>query len=189
MTDKEIIIDGVDVSGCEFVEDCLPSADCKLLCGFCYEFKNCYYKQLQHEKQDHKHTTDLYNQALKDYDEQLQIISEIEKVIAPYQEPFELNVLSLPTAIESILERLQKDSQNFKRWYPIISRLFNKCGSYNHAKGLSLEQYALNLRKELDSYKQALEIIKNEINNTPRHYWGQKHIEFLEIINEVLKDD
>lgn len=40
-----------------------------------------------------------------------------------------------------------------------------------------------------DRYKQALEKIKNEINNTPRHYWGQRHVEFLDIINEVLKDE
>lgn len=52
MTDKEIIIDGVDVSKCRWhtnlIMDCLeiPTQPCK-----CTNDKNCYYKQLKRQEQ------------------------------------------------------------------------------------------------------------------------------------------
>lgn len=53
MTDKEIIIDCVDVSKCRWhtnlIMDCLeiPTQPCK-----CTNDKNCYYKQLKHKEQE-----------------------------------------------------------------------------------------------------------------------------------------
>ena len=59
MTDKQIIIDGCDVSGCEFFDECevkLDWSNCLAHCspypeGACYddcsEHPNCYYKQLK----------------------------------------------------------------------------------------------------------------------------------------------
>ena len=55
MADKEIIIDGVDVSKCRWhtnlIMDCLeiPTQHCK-----CTNDKNCYYKQLKHKEQECK---------------------------------------------------------------------------------------------------------------------------------------
>lgn len=55
MADKEIIIDGVDVSKCRWhtnlIMDCLeiPTQPCK-----CTNDKNCYYKQLKHKEQECK---------------------------------------------------------------------------------------------------------------------------------------
>lgn len=43
-----------------------------------------------------------------------QIINEIEEAIKPYQEPIELDALSLPGAIESILERKTKECDTLK---------------------------------------------------------------------------
>lgn len=53
MTDKEIIINGVDVSECEHYEDlnCFAYRDS---CGYpldCKDNPNCYYKQLKHKEQ------------------------------------------------------------------------------------------------------------------------------------------
>ena len=53
MTDKQIMINGVDVSECEHYEDlsCFAYRDS---CGYpldCKDNDNCYYKQLQREKQ------------------------------------------------------------------------------------------------------------------------------------------
>ena len=50
MTDKQIIIDGVDVSGCIFysghLQEYIGTHKCE--CGrSCYRNKNCYYKQLK----------------------------------------------------------------------------------------------------------------------------------------------
>jgi hypothetical protein len=59
MTDKQIIIDGIDVSGCEHFEECeteLEWSKCLADCysypegtcyGYCDEHPNCYYKQLK----------------------------------------------------------------------------------------------------------------------------------------------
>lgn len=54
MTDKEIIIDGVDVSKCEYVcNTAFGNIGCKLPFNeeiHCCNIPNCYYKQLQKEK-------------------------------------------------------------------------------------------------------------------------------------------
>ena len=50
MTDKQIIIDGVDVSGCvQFIQE---EKDCCDLGGNCKGWTNCYYKQLKRKEQE-----------------------------------------------------------------------------------------------------------------------------------------
>lgn len=51
MTDKQIIIDGVDVSGCEYFEDeeCLNPSETVVNCE---ASPNCYYKQLKAKEQE-----------------------------------------------------------------------------------------------------------------------------------------
>ena len=48
MTDKQIIINGVDVSGCVRLQD--DNISCELG-GKCQSWDNCYYKQLKRAKQ------------------------------------------------------------------------------------------------------------------------------------------
>lgn len=57
MTDKQIIINGVDVSGCEWFGQI--DLDINIICnsnspkkcsGYCKDNPNCYYKQLAREK-------------------------------------------------------------------------------------------------------------------------------------------
>ena len=51
MTDKQIIIDGVDVSGCKHYN---PEQyfKCNIGCCHCEENPNCYYKQLKRKEQE-----------------------------------------------------------------------------------------------------------------------------------------
>lgn len=96
MTDKEeIIIDGIDVSGCEHHRKCIlpDNIGCKIDDFLCCDKPNCNYKQLAHKTQ---------------------IIDEVEEVIKPYQEQIELDALSLPIAIESILERKTQECDIWK---------------------------------------------------------------------------
>lgn len=111
MTDKEqIIIDGVDVSECNFAilpKDSCPAKSrpyaretCCIACkehntilNYCKNNPNCYFKQLAHKTQ---------------------LIDEVEEVIKPYQEQIELDALSLPIAIESILERKEQECEELK---------------------------------------------------------------------------
>ena len=49
---KQIIIDGVDVSGCEFLRNCIipDNYGCKIDDSLCCDVGNCYYKQ--HERKE-----------------------------------------------------------------------------------------------------------------------------------------
>ena len=49
---KEIIINGVDVSGCEYYDKNRPSLTCTCEEYSCDECYNCYYKQLAREKKE-----------------------------------------------------------------------------------------------------------------------------------------
>ena len=56
MTDKQILIDGIDVSGCINYTDELKDCSCRLTYApfhyrFCEQNPNCYYKQLDQLKQ------------------------------------------------------------------------------------------------------------------------------------------
>lgn len=78
MTDKQIIIDGVDVSGCILRRRKEPN--CTVCNGYsskvfefdCSDFKNCYFKQLKRKEQEcEKLRGDFHdtNEQLKDYKE------------------------------------------------------------------------------------------------------------------------
>lgn len=67
MADKEIIIDGVDVSKCRWhtnlIMDCLeiPTQPCK-----CTNDKNCYYKQLKRQEQKNENLNEVTIQQRKE---------------------------------------------------------------------------------------------------------------------------
>ena len=54
MVTEEIIIDGVNVAGCEFLRNCIipDNYGCKIDDSLCCDVGNCYYKQLQRLKQE-----------------------------------------------------------------------------------------------------------------------------------------
>ena len=99
MTDKEqIIIDGVDVKNCR--RRIGKNNYCRYFKRLCSENNfNCVWKQLARKTQ---------------------IIDEVEEVIKPYQEQIELDALSLPIAIESILERKTQECDIWKNQVLII---------------------------------------------------------------------
>ena len=108
MTDKQIIIDNVDVSGCEFYID---SKNLEFNCKqtpqsyFCKNQPNCYYKQLKCKEQECEELKKeleavyddckgcptcneaLYNANLyaKEYRKLKQTLTEIKEITEPYQ--------------------------------------------------------------------------------------------------------
>lgn len=74
MTDKQIIIDSVDVSGCKYFENTENEMCCSLhCCGGCRTYEDCDFKQLKRKEQDnfdkvknhHKQTLDkIWNIAV-----------------------------------------------------------------------------------------------------------------------------
>ena len=68
MTDKQIIIDGIDVSGCEWIKE--VGLDSEYICtcnshnkthGYCKYNTNCCTKELQRKKQECEELNNKYN--------------------------------------------------------------------------------------------------------------------------------
>lgn len=98
MTD-EIIIDGVDVSGCGYYDSYMSNGDCiiqglgtnnSILCCNCKDNTNCYYKQRQRKEQEcarykqvlekiKETATDL--KTRKDYHSLDEVIADIDKIL------------------------------------------------------------------------------------------------------------
>ena len=75
MVDKQVIINGCDVAGCEYLG---LYKECKLKCGSCCPIDcsdnpNCYYKQLKRKEQECQQAMDNYVQLdlqrVKEYNE------------------------------------------------------------------------------------------------------------------------
>lgn len=103
---EPLIVDGINVSKCYYVIDYDPpewqgtwggaihKGACRVYSKDCKDNPNCYFKQLARKTQ---------------------IIDGVEEVIKPYQEQIELDALSLPIAIESILERKTQECEELKK--------------------------------------------------------------------------
>jgi hypothetical protein len=85
MTDKEIIIDGINVSGCEFLN---KTRHCKAHMSImgtdankCKCFPNCYFKQLKRKEQE---CEELNEQDTKDFANYKQALDEIEEFCTVY---------------------------------------------------------------------------------------------------------
>ena len=89
MTDKQMIIDGVDVSGCSYYQHNMCTAtkddygDCSLCCQD-YDMNDCYYKQLKRKEQECeelKHKVELMMDCAScKVDEYKQTLAEIKEI-------------------------------------------------------------------------------------------------------------
>ena len=98
MTDKQIIIDNVDVSGCKYYFD----AKCRCMdatimqdfysCPQCSSNPNCYYKQLKRAEQENKRLLEIIAKPLEtvDIDSAFEIEKLKEQIQAKEQECEEL---------------------------------------------------------------------------------------------------
>lgn len=162
--DKEqIMIDGVDVSECVHYED-LSCTAFRDSCGYPLDCKNfffCNYKQLARKTQ---------------------VIDEIEEVIKPYQEQIELDALSLPSAIESILERKTQECEELKGKYKNVLDLAKQNADAN--------EYCLQeLEQENYRYRKALEEIEKYCSNAQdpcQDNWTREKENFAKIILDII---
>ena len=106
-----------------------------------------------------------------------QLINEIEKVISQYQEPIELDALSLPGAIESIIARKTQECEELKNNLHIANT--------NHEAA----------EKECDRYLKALEEIKKVCIEDTREFADGTQVRYdslddiLNIINKAKGDN
>lgn len=201
MEHKSIYLDGVDVSACKglkYKSDGIKKPIC--LGGgirgiyrscLCENNQNCYFKQLARKTQ---------------------IIDEIEEVIKPYQEPIELDALSLPTAIKNILERKTQECEQIQEkyealklenqeGYEIVDELKQECEELKKQKKIlkswskHLEQWKDELFKENDRYCKALEEIEAVCLEDTRTFADGTQVrydsldEILDIISKVKGEE
>ena len=158
MTNKPIIIDGVDVSKCKYF-DC-DSKECKaeyyVRYGYeiveydsCRKNKNCYYKQLQREKQECQQAMDNYVQL------DLQRVKEYNELVDLYK------------AKEQECEELKSDLTD-------LSKIIDcKNGTI------------LTFEEQLDRLKQTLAEIKEICNEYQKEYILNIGVEIL--TNKILQ--
>ena len=132
MTDKQIIIDDVDVAGCVRLQDDKISCD---LGGECNGWENCYYKQLKRKeqkceelKEKVKKYGEINEQETKDYAELKAENEELKKIINEAKSSsLDLQSFLVGEAVqneyEQQLDQLKKTNEELKN---IIKSLQNK---------------------------------------------------------------
>ena len=156
MTDKQIIIDGVDVSGCEYLDNidfdelCLMLSsphECQVNCS---NKPNCYYKQLMRKGQECQQAMDNYVQL------DLQRVKEYNELIDLYK--------AKEQECEELKEELHQIFKEKDGLHLIIDRLLEASGyDTNTASAEDFEDVYENMRYEkqqLDRYKQTFTEIK-----------------------------
>lgn len=178
MTDKQIIIDGCDVSGCEFYnkvigEDAYCNIDEEHLCT-CISYDNCYYKQLKRKEQECEEfkqklldKTYAYSVMERSRRNSLQQLDQLEA---------ELHRANCQIADDEILQCDMRET--IEELKAENERLIECLGVAN--------KYANKYHATLQDIK---EIAKYELNNlTESAINGGRYVEILEKINEVIDE-
>lgn len=145
MTNKQIIIDGVDVSGCSYYQHNMCTAtkddygDCSICCQD-YDMNDCYYKQLKRKEQE---CNKFYIQLKADeeyHEEEKNILRKIiknkeERNIALYKENNKLK--QTLTEIKKIIEfgfRPYKVCGKHNNCCDVLSEILQKISEAENAR-------------------------------------------------------
>ena len=163
MTDKQIIIHGVDVSGCNRLntfpmqygephEICLTSLE---QWGgqekYCKDRPNCYYKQLEKLKAE--------NLGFK-------ILHESDK---------------------DLLKRKEQECEELKKWLPIVTRLENEFENFEKAKAIDYKSYIEQIFIELDQLKSENKHLNDLLNQALKDC--EKAMQTLTEIKEFFNEE
>lgn len=193
---EEIIIDGVDVAGCEnytTMEDCDGIHDlCEQLDDYCSIKKNCYYKQL-------KQAENTVNECHKYLAELEDKIESLEQENRELRKANEISIEKVTVTAEA--KRLQELEQENKSLYEeknclhkIIDRLLENAGySKDIASAEDFEDVYEDMQikqNELNNYRSALEEIQKVIKSYDLTVDNGASVDTIytirKIINEVL---
>ena len=170
MDDKKIIIDGVDVSGCEFATKAEMAWDthCRLYdYNYCIG-KNCYYKQLKRKEQECERLNNIINEATNS--------------------KLDLKSFLVGEAIQNEYEeKLKVKEQECEKLKDIANRTLDKLNKYLD-KQVQLDQ----LKQTIEEIKELMKVeiecktyeIENDCFNETRCKALKEHIDFT---NEILK--
>ena len=70
MTDKQIIIDDVDVSGCRYAEPTATTPKCAINDWIHCDGHNCYYKQLKRKEQEYEELRQYHNKCCEEFEKE-----------------------------------------------------------------------------------------------------------------------
>ena len=108
MSDKKIIIDGIDVSKCQHYGKC--STYCYVVDELCSDNPNCYYKQLARKEQELQEAMDNYVQLdlqrVKEYNELVDLYKSKEQEYEKLKEELEQIKLLLNNGEIELVNRL-----------------------------------------------------------------------------------
>lgn len=181
MTDKqEIIIDGVDVSGCEFAEASATTPKCQINGYIHCDGYNCRYKQLQRKTAEYERLTNKNNRLTEE-------LNQIKLLLEGKNNQY--------SAKQQECEELKKQvvcygcgTCNGKEDYKNMQRHLNNAIESIHKK-----------HKEIDRYKQALDEIEKytikefcencEADDYPASCPTCEYKEYLDIISKAKGEE
>lgn len=183
MTDKPNIIDGVDVSGCEYYK----TGDCLISPVWCDQFYNCDYKQLKRKEQE---CEELDKELHKNFEEKDKLHLIIDRLIEA--SGYDRNTASAEdfedvyenmryekqqlAQLKAENEELKKEKRIFRNFLTnkynygsfrpmwgayLLKRFFNEdLGDFFDEKAYKMADTIEEKEKQLDKYSQALTEIK-----------------------------
>ena len=208
MTDKQIIIDGVDVSECEYLytdskyndKCCSASIGGNCLCKpsemICVKYVECLKEQLKHKEQELQEAMDNYvkldNQRVKEYNELVDKYNNKEQELEQYKASKQASYEALQKKCNELELEKRKLKERLDQW-------ISKCEQETKLKEFH--------KNETDEYKNTLLYIKeiaevqqswNEVNRQISETefeddifaWNWSALkQILNKISEVLKDE
>ena len=214
MTDKEqIIIDGVDVSGCRYGEiekdvfKCSCEYNVRSASMFCKDNPNCHYKLYKRKEQEYEELRQYHNKCCEEFEKEKQNLidryNQFSKdfFIGKYCKKEYCDLLK---AKEQECEELKRKLSNQEQLYQNEIEIYNEsCLQLRQENDdLYLERLALNTansginslleikEQENDRYRKALEEIEeyakenDEMLQGYHHEWANNR-QILEIINKA----
>ena len=165
MTDKPIMIDGVDISGCEFYWREKELCNNGNLTSDCQENKDCLYKKYKHKEQEVQQAMDNYVQLdlqrVKEYNELINLYKakeqECEK-LKEDRERWKSNFNGKVSAIEELLQQLDQLKQTLAE-IKEIAEVEIECKTYEIENDCFNETRCKALNEHIDFLKQILQKI------------------------------
>ena len=143
MTDKQIIIDGVDMSGCKKYEHEIVrcNATLKNMCfcgGRCADKKNadCYYKQLKRKEQECEELKKYLHKNFKEKDKLHLIIDRLLDASG-----YDTNTASAED-FEDVYENMRYEKQQLDKLKKTLTKIKEICNEYQN-------EYILNIGVEI----------------------------------------
>ena len=191
MTDKQIIVNGVDVSGCKYWKGyCRIASLCDYPGHLCEVTSNCYYKQLKRKEQELQQAMDNYVQLdlqrVKEYNELVDLYKEKEEEAKHYLEEAE----KFKNFLTEIKEIVHKSVIGGARQQ--ILQKISECEVENEIQNKEFKNALNNFNNDIqvlnneDRYKQALTDIEKYVSQNCGYYIPYGAIEIIrDIINKA----